>query len=74
MKKSNQPGADADAEVHQVLLDSVFPRQAEVLTTDQWIRRLAARRVARPASPRSDPRGCRGRESAAWPVTTMTRP
>jgi nicotinamidase-related amidase len=28
--------ADADEEVHRVLTTKVFPRQAEVLTTDQW--------------------------------------
>jgi nicotinamidase-related amidase len=29
--------ADRDPEVHNVLLTKVFPRQAEVLTIDQWI-------------------------------------
>lgn len=29
--------ADRDPEVHSVLLGKVFPRQAEVLTVDQWI-------------------------------------
>lgn len=29
--------ADADAEVHRVLLDKLFPRQATVLTTDEWV-------------------------------------
>jgi nicotinamidase-related amidase len=29
--------ADADPEVHRVLLDKVFPRQADVLTADEWI-------------------------------------
>jgi len=29
--------ADRDPEVHAVLLNKVFPRQAEVLTTDKWI-------------------------------------
>jgi nicotinamidase-related amidase len=29
--------ADADAEVHRVLLDKVFPRQATVLSTDEWV-------------------------------------
>ncbi|HEX3795929.1 MAG TPA: isochorismatase family cysteine hydrolase [Acidimicrobiales bacterium] len=29
--------ADADPEVHRVLLEKVFPRQAAVLETDQWI-------------------------------------
>ena len=28
--------ADDDEEVHRVLLDKVFPRQAEVLTVEQW--------------------------------------
>ena len=28
--------ADADAEVHEVLMTKVFPRQAEVLTVDEW--------------------------------------
>jgi nicotinamidase-related amidase len=27
---------DADAEVHRVLTEKVFPRQAEVLTVEQW--------------------------------------
>ncbi|GAA5196284.1 hydrolase [Rugosimonospora acidiphila] len=27
---------DADPEVHRVLLEKVFPRQAEVLTVEQW--------------------------------------
>jgi len=29
--------ADADPEVHRVLLEKVFPRQAKVLTTAEWI-------------------------------------
>lgn len=29
--------ADFDAEVHSVLLEKVFPRQAEVITSKQWI-------------------------------------
>jgi nicotinamidase-related amidase len=29
--------ADADPEVHRVLLDKVFARQADVLTADEWI-------------------------------------
>jgi len=33
--------ADRDPEVHSVLLNKVFPRQAEVLTTDQWVAGLA---------------------------------
>lgn len=28
--------ADADPEVHRVLIEKVFPRQAEVLTVDAW--------------------------------------
>lgn len=28
--------ADGDEEVHRVLLGKVFPRQATVITTDQW--------------------------------------
>jgi nicotinamidase-related amidase len=32
--------ADGDAEVHRVLLDKVFPRQALVTTTDDWIQSL----------------------------------
>ena len=28
---------DPDAEVHRVLLDKVFARQASVLTTDEWV-------------------------------------
>ncbi len=31
--------ADRDPEVHQVLMDKVFPRQAEVLSTADWISR-----------------------------------
>jgi nicotinamidase-related amidase len=33
--------ADMDSEVHSVLLNKVFPRQAEVLTVMQWIEGLA---------------------------------
>lgn len=29
--------ADADPEVHQVLTEKVFPRQATVMTVDEWI-------------------------------------
>ena len=29
--------ADMDEEVHRVLLDKVFPRQADVMTVDEWI-------------------------------------
>lgn len=32
--------ADADPEVHRVLMDKVFPRQADVLTVDDWIAEL----------------------------------
>jgi nicotinamidase-related amidase len=38
--------ADRDAEVHRVLLDKVFPRQAAVLSTNEWIEHLG------PSSPR----------------------
>jgi nicotinamidase-related amidase len=34
--------ADGDPEVHRVLLDKVFPRQADVVTVDEWILRGAA--------------------------------
>jgi nicotinamidase-related amidase len=33
--------ADADPEVHHVLLDKVFPRQAAVLGVDEWIETLS---------------------------------
>jgi hypothetical protein len=33
--------ADMDAEVHRVLLEKVFPRQADVLTVAQWAAGLA---------------------------------
>jgi nicotinamidase-related amidase len=33
--------ADADSEVHRVLTEKVFPRQALVTTTDEWIETLA---------------------------------
>jgi nicotinamidase-related amidase len=32
--------ADADPEVHRVLLEKVFPRQAAVVTTEEWVRSL----------------------------------
>jgi hypothetical protein len=32
--------ADADAEVHRVLTEKVFPRQAQVTTTDEWVAAL----------------------------------
>jgi len=28
---------DADPEVHRVLTEKVFPRQADVLTVDEWV-------------------------------------
>ncbi|MCL6625253.1 MAG: cysteine hydrolase [Alicyclobacillus shizuokensis] len=31
---------DADTEVHRVLMEKVFPRQADVLTVDDWIKTL----------------------------------
>jgi nicotinamidase-related amidase len=31
--------ADADDEVHRVLLEKVFPRQAEVLSIADWLNR-----------------------------------
>lgn len=31
---------DGDDEVHRVLLDKVFPRQAAVLTTEEWVSTL----------------------------------
>jgi nicotinamidase-related amidase len=33
--------ADPDPEVHRVLLEKVFPRQAQVVTSEQWIQGLA---------------------------------
>lgn len=33
--------ADGDAEVHRVLLEKVFPRQADVVRVDEWIATLA---------------------------------
>ncbi|HEX3425021.1 MAG TPA: isochorismatase family cysteine hydrolase [Acidimicrobiales bacterium] len=33
--------ADADPEVHRVLLDKVFPRQAAVVTIDEWLATIA---------------------------------
>ncbi len=32
--------ADADAEVHQVLIEKVFPSQATVTTVDEWVAQL----------------------------------
>jgi nicotinamidase-related amidase len=34
--------ADADPEVHRVLLDKVFPRQAAVLSLNEWVDQLGA--------------------------------
>ncbi|HLG66621.1 MAG TPA: cysteine hydrolase, partial [Acidimicrobiales bacterium] len=34
--------ADADDEVHRVLLDKVFPRRASVRSVDEWVRALHA--------------------------------
>ena len=33
--------SDTDAEVHRVLLDKVFPRQAAVLTVDEWTKAIS---------------------------------
>jgi len=33
--------ADMDSEVHQVLTTKVFPRQAEVVTAEEWIKQLS---------------------------------
>lgn len=33
--------ADREADVHRVLLEKVFPRQAQVMTTDEWIEAVA---------------------------------
>ncbi|MFJ7949315.1 hypothetical protein ACIQ6K_37800 [Streptomyces sp. NPDC096354] len=35
------PRGDADPEVHRVLTEKVFPRQADVTTIDAWISDLA---------------------------------
>ncbi|WP_206885666.1 cysteine hydrolase family protein [Alicyclobacillus mali (ex Roth et al. 2021)] len=32
---------DADPEVHRVLVEKVFPRQADVMTVDEWAKTLA---------------------------------
>jgi nicotinamidase-related amidase len=34
--------ADGDPEVHRVLLEKVFPRQAEVLDAESWARTVSA--------------------------------
>ena len=36
--------ADGDPEVHRVLMEKVFPRQAEVLMTTDWVQRLLGQR------------------------------
>ena len=36
---------DADPEVHHVLMEKVFPRQADVLTVDEWMATLSATRL-----------------------------
>ena len=36
---------DADPEVHWVLMEKVFPRQADVLTVDEWMAILTAARL-----------------------------
>ncbi len=41
--------ADADPQLHQLLLDKVFPRQATVLTSAEWISRCQQRGKHRPA-------------------------
>jgi nicotinamidase-related amidase len=40
--------ADSDPEVHRVLLDKVFPRQAEVIDVATWAARLTAPAVSAP--------------------------
>jgi nicotinamidase-related amidase len=40
---------DSDAEVHRVLVEKVFPRQAEVLSVDAWERALETADAAGPA-------------------------
>lgn len=37
--------ADQDPEVHRLLVEKVFPRQAEVLTVDDWIVELSSTRI-----------------------------
>jgi nicotinamidase-related amidase len=45
--------ADPDPEVHRVLLDKVFPRQATVTTVQEWAATLASRSSRpRPGTPR----------------------
>ncbi len=34
--------ADKDDEVHRVLIEKIFPNQADVVSADQWIKNLAA--------------------------------
>jgi len=40
--------ADSDEEVHRVLMEKVFPRQAEVITEEVWRRRYEAKDGATP--------------------------
>ncbi|MGC1908782.1 MAG: isochorismatase family cysteine hydrolase [Candidatus Dormiibacterota bacterium] len=40
--------ADRDPEVHRVLLEKVFPRQADVLTVDAWVQQLGGNRPVPP--------------------------
>ena len=32
--------ADSDEEVHQVLINKIFPKQAEVMTVDDWKKKV----------------------------------
>ncbi|GGZ98555.1 hypothetical protein GCM10010371_67750 [Streptomyces subrutilus] len=41
MRPSTDGCADADAEVHRVLTEKVFPGRAAVTTVDAWIAGLA---------------------------------
>ncbi len=34
--------ADADPDVHRVLMDKVFPHQAEVLSVEVWVARVGS--------------------------------
>jgi hypothetical protein len=35
--------ADPDPELHTVLLTKVFPRQADVLTVEEWVKQIPLR-------------------------------
>ena len=50
--------ADADPEVHRVLMDKVFPRQATVITTREWVAQLpdGEREETVAADPQDSPR------------------